>query len=187
VTALLLCRHGQTDWNELGRYQGQTDVPLNAMGWDQARRLAALLAMEPLVAVFASDLSRAADTAREIARFHDLEVQADARLREINQGSWEGLTIEEIRRQDPDLLNWWERHPLQVTLPGGESIGDVQARALPLVDEIARSYPEGLVCVVSHKVVITVIRCALTGDPLEAALRHLPANASFERIELATG
>jgi signal transduction histidine kinase len=103
VTVLLLCRHGRTDWNDLGRYQGQTDVPLNKLGRQQAQALAQLLRSEPIGAVYSSDLSRAADTASEIARFHGLEVRRDARLREINQGRWEGLTVRQIRERDAAL------------------------------------------------------------------------------------
>jgi probable phosphoglycerate mutase len=184
VTALILCRHGRTDWNEEGRYQGQTDVPLNAVGRQQARFLAQALRLEPLDAVYSSDLSRAADTALEIARFHDLPVHRDPRFREIDQGSWEGQTVAEIHDRDADLHRRWEAEPLAVTLPGGESVADVRRRALTALRDIVRRYSGGLICLVTHKVVLTVVRCALTGDNLEQALRRLPANASFERVEL---
>jgi broad specificity phosphatase PhoE len=184
LTALILCRHGRTDWNDLGRYQGQTDVPLNAEGRRQARFLAEALRAEPIGAIYASDLARAVDTATEIARFHGLPVQRDARLREIDQGRWEGLTVAEIRERDAELHRRWESEPLAVTLPGGESVEDVQRRSLAALREILARHRGSLICLVTHKVVLTVIRCALTGAPLEQALRRLPANASFERIDV---
>lgn len=184
MTSLILCRHGRTEWNELGRYQGQTDVPLNAEGRRQARALAELLRAEPIAAVYASDLARAADTATEIARFHCLPVQRDPRLREIFQGRWEGLTVAEIRARDADLLDRWEATPLAVRLPGGESIADVRRRCLAALREILACHWSRLVCIVTHKVTLTILRCELTGEPLEPALRRLPPNASFELLEV---
>lgn len=183
MTALILCRHGRTDWNDAGRYQGQTDVPLNAEGWRQARFLAEALRSEQISAIYTSDLSRAADTAVEIAYFHELPVHRDPRLREINQGRWEGLTVAEIRARDAELHRRWEAEPQSVTLPGGESVADVKKRALAALDEMLARHT-GLICLVTHKVVLTVIRCALTSAPLDQALRRLPANASVERIEV---
>jgi broad specificity phosphatase PhoE len=182
LTELLLCRHGRTEWNVLGRYQGQTDVPLNAEGREQARRLALELSELSIDSVYSSDLSRSVDTAEAIARLHNLPVLQDSRLREINQGRWEGQTVAEIRRADAALLDLWQAAPREVTLPGGESLADVRERAMAVVHEIVGLYPHGLVCIVSHKVVQTIIRCEVTGEDLDAALRLLPANASFEQV-----
>lgn len=187
MTVLLLCRHGRTDWNDQGRYQGQTDVPLNAVGRQQARLLAELLRREPISAIYASDLSRAAETAAEIARHHDLPVHLDARLREINQGRWEGLTVAQIMARDAELHRRWERAPLHVRLPEGESIQDVRERVLSWLRDAVGRHGGGLICVVTHKVVLTVLRCELTGEPLDEALRHLPPNASYERVPLPEG
>jgi broad specificity phosphatase PhoE len=184
MTALILCRHGRTDWNDQGRYQGQSDVPLNAVGREQAHFLAQTLRSEPIDAIYSSDLSRAAETAAEIARFHNIPVNRDQRLREINQGCWEGLTVAQIRARDAELHTLWEAKPLAVRLPGGESVEDVRQRALAAVREALAWHPRDLICLVTHKVVLTIIRCALSGEPLEQALRRLPANASFERVEV---
>ena len=182
MTIVLLCRHGRTDWNDLGRYQGQTDVPLNAQGREQARVLAAELRSEPLKAVYASDLSRAADTAAEIARLHGLEVRLDRRLREINQGDWEGLTVPEIRQVSPTLFEAWEGAPGRVRLPGGESLADVRDRAMQAVREMLGEFPEQSICLVTHKVVQCVIHSELTGRAVEEALGSTIENGSVERV-----
>lgn len=184
MTSLILCRHGRTDWNEQGRYQGQTDTPLNAEGRRQASVLAELLRDEPIAAIYASDLARAADTAVAIARLHGVRVRRDPRLREIYQGEWEGLTAAEIRLRYAELLDCWEAAPLGITLPGGESIADVQRRSIAALREILARHGPEMVCIVTHKVTLTVIRCELTGEPLEPALRRLPPNASFEVLEI---
>src|SRR5262252_2076150 len=98
MTTLLLVRHGETDWNAEGRLQGHTDRPLSDFGRRQARALADELAGDSIVAVYASDLSRARETAEIVAAQLGLEVALDPRLREKDWGTWEGLTPEERER-----------------------------------------------------------------------------------------
>ncbi len=88
MTEIILCRHGQTDWNREGRWQGRTDVPLNERGHQQALELAEALREVPVAAIYSSTLDRAYQTALAIARVHDLRVHRDARLDEIDQGAW---------------------------------------------------------------------------------------------------
>jgi len=153
MTEILLARHGETDWNIGRRVQGHTDIPLNAAGVDQARALAEQLAGEPLTAVFSSDLSRALDTATEVANAHGLVVVVDPRLREKNFGTWEGLTDVEIAERFPDAQRgqWGD----------AETTEEVAARVLSVLDGIRELHPDGTVLVVSH------------GGPLRAALRAL--------------
>src|SRR5436190_1312043 len=92
MTTLLLVRHGETDWNAAGRLQGHTDRPLNEYGRRQAKELADRLAGEGADAIYASDLSRAKETAEIVGERLGLTVVIDADLREKNWGSWEGLT-----------------------------------------------------------------------------------------------
>jgi broad specificity phosphatase PhoE len=153
VTDLLLVRHGETDWNREHRVQGHTDVPLNARGRAQADALAGRLADVPLVAVYSSDLSRAYETAVAVVRDRALEVTVDARLREKNFGSWEGLTDLEIAERFPDAVRggWGD----------GETTDDVSARVVEIIEVIRARHGEGSVLVVSH------------GGALRAILAHL--------------
>jgi probable phosphoglycerate mutase len=100
---VLLLRHGLTDYNAEGRFQGQTDVPLNETGLAQAAAAAERLAGRGITRVVSSDLQRAAVTARQVADRLDLPVTLDPRLQEINVGSWAGLTAAQIAQTDPDL------------------------------------------------------------------------------------
>ncbi|MBI3763708.1 MAG: histidine phosphatase family protein, partial [Chloroflexi bacterium] len=104
MTRLWLIRHGETDWNVEGRWQGQTDPPLNESGRAQAEALAAQLAGIRIEAIYSSDLQRAHTTARIIARGLGLPVRLDARWREIDQGEWEGLLVTEVAARYPDEL-----------------------------------------------------------------------------------
>jgi glucosyl-3-phosphoglycerate phosphatase len=135
VRRLLVWRHGRTEWNASGRFQGQLDPPLDDVGRAQAARtaphLAAALGDEETVLV-SSDLQRAADTAGALASLLGVPVRIDERLREHGLGSWEGLTRAEVAEQYPDqYADWMAGRP--VPARGGEAQADVAARARAVV------------------------------------------------------
>jgi probable phosphoglycerate mutase len=137
-------RHGRTSWNEAGKIQGVTDVPLNDAGVQQARRLADWLAKEmpEWDGVAASDLRRAHETGRILAERLQLPLFTDARLRERSFGSAEGTTEpERLRRWGPD----WRRR-----IPDQEPDESVRRRALDFVGEFARTHAGERWLVVTH-------------------------------------
>jgi len=138
VTLLLLIRHGQTDWNREGRYQGQSDIPLNETGRTEARGLAAEVVREGLrpQAIYTSDLARGRETAEILAGVWNVPVLPDARLREIDQGVWEGLRVDEIQARFAAEFQKYREDPRRVGPPEGETVGRVQERVLQAVDEI---------------------------------------------------
>ncbi len=184
MTEIILCRHGETEWNRSGRYQGKTDVPLNERGREQARALALALREESIDVMYSSTLARAYDTAEEIARLQGLGVTRDSRLDEINQGAWEGLRRDEIVVSHPDLHERWLDHPLDLRLPGGETLGEVRARVREALDEILLQHADETVCIVAHSVSMAVIKHEIEGITLADALLTLPKNASWERIRV---
>jgi phosphoserine phosphatase len=180
----LLTRHGETEWNRLGRWQGQQNLPLSSKGREQALALAASLKREPLSAVYSSVLQRSVETARAVAVLHNLNVCRDPRLNEINHGLWEGLTRREISAKYPQLLQAWEADPHSVKPPDGEDLADVEERVLAAIREITLAYPGETVCVVGHKMVNGIIRCHYLNLPLNDALRSVPEHAVYEVIEI---
>jgi broad specificity phosphatase PhoE len=108
VSRLIVWRHGNTDWNAGNRVQGQTDVPLNELGQQQAVDAAELLVRRKPAAIVASDLVRAADTAAALAALTGLSVSYDARLRERYFGAWQGLTMTQVAAQRPDEYARWK-------------------------------------------------------------------------------
>lgn len=142
VTTILLARHGETDWNIERRIQGHTDRPLNDTGLAQARALGEALTEERIDAIYASDLSRALDTARIVAAPHGLAVTALSELRERNFGTWEGMTDEEALRRFPESRNggWGD----------GETSEALAERIHAALEFIARAHPGGNVLVVTH-------------------------------------
>src|ERR687894_931603 len=107
MATILLARHGETDWNAERRWQGHTDRQLTPRGREQARALAERLADTDLEAVYASDLSRARETAAAVAERQELEVRTLPELREVDVGSWAGLTKTEALERFPDAYERW--------------------------------------------------------------------------------
>jgi broad specificity phosphatase PhoE len=186
MTTFWLARHGQTDWNVQGRWQGHADPPLNELGQKQTQILAQGLAHVRFDAIFTSDLDRAYETACAVAEKQGIKVQIEARLREINLGEWEGLTREEIQKLYP--AEWEERmkFPLQARPPGGESVLELVERIIPAVTDIARLYPAGQVLIVSHGLALAVLICHSKRVPLEDVFESIPDNAVPMSIECET-
>src|ERR671912_717961 len=148
---LVLLRHGRTEWNVTGRFQGQAEVPLDGGGRQQAAAAAPLVrAFEP-VSIFSSDLLRTLQTAEPLAALTGLEVQTDKRLREIHVGSWEGLLGEEIRARAPELAGRvWRGEDVRRS-PTGESPQEVADRVAEALGEIAETADDhSTIAVVTH-------------------------------------
>jgi alpha-ribazole phosphatase len=180
---LLLLRHGETDWNASGRYQGQQDISLNAAGRRQAADLARRLADRPLHAIYASELARAWETALAVGEVQGVVVRPEPRLRELSFGAWEGLTYRQIGQQDPEGLARWNADRVNRAPPGGESLGAMAARLRDLIDEIRATYDEGTVALVSHGGTIRIILCLLLGHPLGAYWQFEVDNTAIAEIE----
>jgi len=158
---LVLWRHGQTRWNAESRFQGQSDIPLDAVGEQQAERAARLLTGLRPDGIVSSDLSRAMATAAPLARLTGLSVTTDKDLRERYGGLWEGLTDPEIRARFPAEHAAWRP-------PEGESSAAVAERAGGAMERIAAGMAPGtLVVVVSHGAAIRLGAARLLGFPEE--------------------
>jgi ribonuclease H / adenosylcobalamin/alpha-ribazole phosphatase len=167
---LFVVRHGETPFNREMRYIGTADEPLSPTGVGQAERLASSLAPLPLQAVYASPLSRAAETGRRIAEARQVDLKLEPRLREQAFGEWEGLTRSEVLERDRDRLLSWEAD-LGLAPPGGESLLSVQERTLALVDELAGVHSGEWIALVSHVGPIKALLCAVLDAPLATARR----------------
>jgi probable phosphoglycerate mutase len=166
VTRVFIVRHGATVLSAEDRFAGATDVALSDEGRAQTQRLADRLAAENFAAVFASPLGRTIETASILAAPHDLRVQARDGLREISHGRWEQMTRREVEEKFPEEAAEWEKDPYTFAPEGGESGLAVTARALPVLIEIVREFPDKSVLVVSHKATIRLLLSSLLGfDP----------------------
>jgi broad specificity phosphatase PhoE len=162
---LLLVRHGETDWNRQGRFQGQMDIPLNANGRAQAEAAGQCLAAVPFQRAFSSWMARPRQTAEAILASHPgVPLTTSIGLAEIGHGLWEGRLEEEIAQSWPQLLDDWKRAPHTVQMPEGETIHDVWQRSLATWQRIAASLgDQETALVVAHDAVNKTILCALLG------------------------
>ena len=170
---VLVARHGQTDWNVRGRWQGHTDVPLNDAGRDQARALGESLRGTPIARVVASDLSRALETARIVAAAIDAPLEApDPDLRERGFGVFEGLTREECAAHHPDAWARWSED-LHAVPPGAEDQAHLATRmtrgvlrAAARAGSRSNGHDAGAVLVVSHGGAIRALIAEIGGGPV---------------------
>lgn len=187
MTTVLLARHGESDWNAAGRWQGHTDRPLTDRGRAQARELQQRLADTKLDAIYASDLERARETARIVAESRGLEVQQLPALREVDVGSWSGLTRAEAEQRFPRAYARW--------VAGGEGWDDgetyqqLSERVVGAVLGIAADHPGARLLVVSHGGAIRVIHAAALGIDVHTyrRIQRVEPNATLSAVCVADG
>lgn len=168
MTVITLIRHGQTDWNLVGRIQGSTDIPLNETGRRQAAEAAAMLDISGPVMLAASDLSRAADTARLIGAARGWgEPTLFPRLRERGYGEAEGTLTADFAATFGDWLT--------ARVPGAETRDAVLARALGALDELAAAAEGAPVVAVTH------------GALIGGLIRHLSPELVDDRVRVGNG
>jgi broad specificity phosphatase PhoE len=184
MTTLVLIRHGQTDWNVEGRWQGQADPPLNERGREQAQRVAEYHSQFGFAALYSSDLRRAMETAQIIGAKIGLEVIPEPRLREINLGRWQGMLTDDIQAQYPEEFQRWHREPLSVQPPDGEIVHALAARVLEAINEMIARYPKRRVGVVAHELPIAIVLCRSAGLGLEHLRDMVPENGVWSEVVL---
>ena len=168
-TRILLIRHGETDWNRIRRFQGRSDLPLNQKGKDQAHALALALKDESLTAIYSSPLIRTLETARLIKVFHpSIPLFEEEGLVEMNLGEFEGMEAQRWAAEYPDFRRTWQETPASVTMPGGESLQEVQTRAIGTLERITKLYPtESTLLLCSHNFVNLTMLCYALRVPLD--------------------
>ena len=162
---IILVRHGETDWNKQGRFQGQIDIPLNQNGKFQAKAASEFLKNNIIQKAFSSSLSRPKETAQIILNEHPgVEISLKDSLKEISHGEWEGKLESEISSDWPDLLKKWKTSPEKVQMPDGENITEVSIRSISGWNEICKDLKnEETALVVAHDAVNKTILCHLLG------------------------
>ena len=185
---IFLLRHGLTDWNVTHRCQGSADIPLNADGLAQAEMLAAACKSLGFERVYHSPLVRAAATAEKVAvACHAPLIPCDD-LREMLLGAFQGLTRTEAAAAYPDIAPGFFSGELDITPPGGESMADVQRRALAALDFCERDAAGcSRIALVSHGALIKTLVCGIIGAPLNC-FRHFDiSNCSISVLESTGG
>ena len=175
---LHLVRHGETEWNKLGRFQGQKDIALNARGLAQAQETARAIAQDGEIALYSSPLRRTMQVANEISLLTDVPVVPVPGVKELNLGELEGVTGEEMRNLWPDVYAAWNQDPGTLAMPKGESLTQLQERTWQSILELEESHSgDDAVVLVSHNFAIRTMIHKLLELPL----------ANFHRLSLSLG
>lgn len=157
---IAVVRPGCTDFDEQNRIQGNLDLPLNNRGRDQLAATIALLQPWPLDAVFTSRLDPARSTAESIGEEIQVSVQFHDDLRNVDQGLWQGLSLEEIRRKSPRVLKQWQESPETIRPPEGETIQEALARSQKVLKKPMKR--EESIAIVTSEPLATLLGCAIT-------------------------
>lgn len=181
---VVLWRHGQSEWNAAGRFQGQLESDLDETGRRQVAEAAVPLAELKPARLVSSDLRRAVDSAAALADRASLEVRYDARLREVDLGQWSGLTRDEVRSQFPDEFAAWQTGQ-DITRGGGETFAEVGRRAAAVVNENLAELAgdAGPLVLVTHGGTVLSALVELLELPWEVRRRFGPlGNARWSRL-----
>jgi probable phosphoglycerate mutase len=164
ASSIILLRHGVTDWNDGGRFQGHADIPLNDAGREQATAAGELLRDAGITRAVSSDLSRAAETAQLVTARWEIGVQTDERLREVNVGSWAGMSVDDIGKEEPDFWPALREGRDFPRSPTGESATQAGQRvALAVLDHAEAAADDEVLLVVGHGLSLRVGALLLMG------------------------
>ncbi len=183
MSRLLLVRHGATEYNSARKFQGYSDIELNATGYRQVERLRDRLVYDEIDAVYSSDLRRALVTAEVISSGHKMDIVTCPELRETNFGNVEGLTFEEGSRLYPEVAESNTNFSLQLKFPGGEGSEGFIERVSKFLDKLKSHTPSQTMLIVSHGGPLQVLVCCLLGIDLRHLRQIRFDNASLSIVE----
>lgn len=184
---VILVRHGETNWNKEGRYQGQIDTELSERGIEQGKALALALKDIHIDEFYASHLKRARDTAGFCAQYHGKDVKVDERLQEIAHGTWEGRLASDVELESPELLKAWRQTPDKVLMPEGEDLQMLNQRSMRALEDIASSNVGKTVLVAAHDATNKVLICSIMQAPLSSFWQVKQDNTCINVIEYENG
>lgn len=180
---LYIVRHGETDWNKMGKYQGITDVPLNENGLNQAKACGEALKDITFDRILSSDLSRALVTAETIRGDRTTPITVDKRLRELNFGDWEAMLFSDIEARWPGLIDEMYLRPHLVKVPNGESFKDLQDRAWAGLEEfLNKNDEEETLLIACHGGTIRTLLCKLLDISISHCWNFSQGNTAINRI-----
>jgi probable phosphoglycerate mutase len=186
-THLIAVRHGETEWNSQGRFQGHLDSALNREGLAQAEALAEYLARERFDLLLSSDLGRALQTANAIALRTGHEIVVEPRLRERRMGIFQGLTPAEVKARYPDEYARFATRDPDYVIPQGESMRQLLERSIACFTELASSHAGLTLAAVTHGGVLAMLYRHARAMPLDAPRDFSLHNTGVNRFRHRLG
>ena len=182
MTHLLLIRHGENDYTRKGKLAGWTpDVHLNDVGRAQAQVLAEKLAPLSIKAIYSSPLERAIETALPLAKAKGLTIHKRADVGEVRYGEWTGKSLKALARTK--LWQVVQKQTSEMQFPDGETLRDVQLRAVNEIEKIVAAHPKDMVAIFSHGDIIKLVLAHYLGMPLDMFQRLTVNTASVSMLQ----
>lgn len=179
-----IVRHGQTNWNILGKTQGHGNSDLTAKGIEQAEELAKSMSENYNIDyIFSSDLGRAVQTAEILGNSLNIEVEKTEALREMGFGKWEGLLIDEIKSQYADIYTSWRNEPHLAQIPEGETLHIIKERVDKFIDELNKKFNNKHIVLVTHSVTVRVMLLSFLNSGMENIYRIKQDNTALNIVE----
>lgn len=184
TNTIYIVRHGQTEWNLLGKTQGHGNSDLTPKGMEQAELLADSMTKYPIDYIYSSDLGRAYQTAEIIGNKLNIEVEKTEALREMNFGTWEGRIIKDIIEEDPELYKMWRNEPHLAKIPQGETLSQIKERTDAFIKEINEKYDGKHIVLVTHSLCARIMLLSFLDSDVKNIYRINQANTALNIIEL---
>lgn len=184
TNTIYIVRHGQTEWNLLGKTQGHGNSDLTPKGIEQAELLADSMTKYPIDYIYSSDLGRAYQTAEIIGNKLNIEVEKTEALREMNFGTWEGRIIKDIIEEDPELYKMWRNEPHLAKIPQGETLSQIKERTDAFIKEINEKYNGKHIVLVTHSLCARIMLLSFLDSDVKNIYRINQANTALNIIEL---
>jgi broad specificity phosphatase PhoE len=184
TNTIYIVRHGQTEWNLLGKTQGHGNSDLTPKGIEQAELLADSMTKYPIDYIYSSDLGRAYQTAEIIGNKLSIEVEKTEALREMNFGTWEGRIIKDIIEEDPELYKMWRNEPHLAKIPQGETLSQIKERTDAFIKEINEKYDGKHIVLVTHSLCARIMLLSFLDSDVKNIYRINQANTALNIIEL---
>ena len=178
-----IVRHGQTNWNILGKTQGHGNSDLTPKGENQALELSKAIKEYPIDYIYSSDLGRAVQTAEIIGSTIGVDVIQTPSLREMGFGDWEGLLIEEIKEDHAKTYETWRNQPHLVNIPNGETLHIIKDRVDAFIKELNEKYDNKHILLVSHSVTVRVMLLSFLNSGVENIYRIKQDNTALNIVE----
>ena len=184
TNTIYIVRHGQTEWNLLGKTRGHGNSDLTPKGIEQAELLADSMTKYPIDYIYSSDLGRAYQTAEIIGNKLNIEVEKTEALREMNFGTWEGRIIKDIIEEDPELYKMWRNEPHLAKIPQGETLSQIKERTDAFIKEINEKYDGKHIVLVTHSLCARIMLLSFLDSDVKNIYRINQANTALNIIEL---
>ncbi|RDY28359.1 histidine phosphatase family protein [Romboutsia weinsteinii] len=183
ANTLYIVRHGQTNWNILGKTQGHGNSDLTSQGIEQAKDLSASMLNHNIDYIYSSDLGRAVQTANIVGEKLGIDVITTPDLREMGFGEWEGLLIDQIKNDYADIYKTWRNEPHNVDIPGGETLHLIKERTDKFISELNSKYDNKHIVLVTHSVTARVMLLSFLGSGVENIYKIKQDNTALNIVE----